>query len=278
MAQVNEADGVRVVMSPVQLVAVLNNQSIDPGATISNRLWGGLQLVGGVLEMFGAGVLCALPEPTGVSKAGCVVFGVHGSDTAATGLRQIWTGRDTATLTQQGATKLAEAMRASPDLANNIGLSLDIGVGFGVAGMVKAARVSSITMGRISLARHERQYVGGPGGHTLEFHVDRTQAQLLARLKAEPRLEVASSFKSLEAAERAISWVIKANAAKIRSWAAIASTGNRLKLEAEAGADVGYGLVRATGKLVKLSKVRILLEWRQYNGMPYYIVTAYVIN
>ena len=60
------------------------------------------------------------------SKAGCIVFGVHGSDTAAAGLRQVWTGRDTATLIQRGTTKLAEAMKASPDIANNIGLSLDI--------------------------------------------------------------------------------------------------------------------------------------------------------
>jgi hypothetical protein len=55
-----------------------------------------------LLEMVGAAALCVLPEPTMASKAGCVVFGVHGSDTASAGLRQIWTGRDTATLIQQG--------------------------------------------------------------------------------------------------------------------------------------------------------------------------------
>ncbi|MGF6542168.1 hypothetical protein OKW32_005518 [Paraburkholderia youngii] len=97
-----------------------------------------MQVVGGVLEMVGAGALCVLPEPTMASKAGCVVFGVHGSDTAAAGLRQIWTGRDTATLTQQGTTKLAEAMKASPDIANNIGLSVDIVVPFSFAGSIRA--------------------------------------------------------------------------------------------------------------------------------------------
>ncbi|MGF6261733.1 hypothetical protein OKW49_002634 [Paraburkholderia youngii] len=119
-----DGDGVRVVLSAPQLAAVLTRQSISHSEMLSNRFWGGLQLVGGLLEMVGAGALCVMPEPTMASKAGCVVFGVHGSDTAAAGLRQIWTARDTATLTQQGTTKLAQAMKASPDMANNIGLWL----------------------------------------------------------------------------------------------------------------------------------------------------------
>src|SRR5579871_6028542 len=155
MSQVNESDGVRVVLSAPQLAAVLARQSISPTEMLSNRLWGGLQVVGGVLEMVGAGALCVLPEPTMASKAGCIVFGAHGSDTAAAGLRQVWTGQDTATLTQQGTTKLAEAMKASPDMANNIGLSLDIVVPFGFAGSIRAARAARVTMGRINLYMHE---------------------------------------------------------------------------------------------------------------------------
>ncbi|MBB5408286.1 hypothetical protein HDG34_002222 [Paraburkholderia sp. HC6.4b] len=73
----------RVVLSAPQLAAVLSRQSISPTEMLSNRLWGGLQVVGGVLEMVGAAPLCVLPEPTMASKAACVVFGVHGSDTAS---------------------------------------------------------------------------------------------------------------------------------------------------------------------------------------------------
>ncbi|MBB5498268.1 hypothetical protein HDG37_002468 [Paraburkholderia sp. MM5384-R2] len=97
MSYQQDSDGVRVVLSAPQLAAVLSRQSISPTEMLSNRLWGGLQVVGGVLEMVGAAALCVLPEPTMASKAACVVFGVHGSDTASAGLRQIWTGRDTAT-------------------------------------------------------------------------------------------------------------------------------------------------------------------------------------
>ncbi|MCC8405384.1 hypothetical protein LJ655_26615 [Paraburkholderia sp. MMS20-SJTN17] len=71
------------------------------------------------------------------------------------GLRQVWTGRDTATLTQQGTTKLAEAINVRSDMADKIGLSLDMAVPFGFAGSIKAARAGSITMGRINLQMHE---------------------------------------------------------------------------------------------------------------------------
>jgi len=170
MSTDNETDGVHVVLSTAQLAALLSQQTLSQGEILSNRLWGGLQIVGGVLEMAGAGVLCALPEP--LSKAGCIAFGVHGADAAATGIRQVWTGRDTATLVNRGAIKLAETMKIPPDQAGNIGLSLDIAVPFGIIGMTKAVRVTHITMGRLHLARHERMVRGGPGGHTLEKQLD----------------------------------------------------------------------------------------------------------
>jgi hypothetical protein len=207
-AQFNEEDGVRIVMSPAQLVAVLSRQSISPTEMLSNRLWGGLQVVGGVLEMVGASALCVMPEPTMASKAGCIIFGAHGSDTAAAGIRQIWTGQDTAALTQRGAVKLAETMQAGPEMANNIGLSVDLGVSFGVAGMVKAMRVSHVTMGWVSVMRHEATSLRGPGGHTFRKHVGKTEEQLRERLRLEPKREIVSSFPDLATPEWAISRVM----------------------------------------------------------------------
>ena len=73
-----DLEGIPVVLSAVQLAAVLLQETVDEAATATNRLWGGLRVVGGVLELLGAGVLCVAPEPTMASKAGCVVFGAHG--------------------------------------------------------------------------------------------------------------------------------------------------------------------------------------------------------
>ncbi|NUX54205.1 RNase A-like domain-containing protein [Paraburkholderia youngii] len=272
MPGADNAEGVKVVLSAPQLAAVLSRQSISQSEMLSNRLWGGLQVVGGVLEMVGAGALCALPDPTMASKAGCVVFGVHGSDSAAAGLRQVWTGRDTATLTQRGATKLAEAMRASPDMASNIGLSLDIAVPFGFAGSIKAARAARVTMGRIRLDMHEAKAGSRIGGHTLLKHVGRTEAQLRERLRLEPERKVVSSFANLEDAEWAISETIRANASQIHTWT---KAPNRvLTLRRDVGRKVGYALVRKTDRLVDSSKVEVVLKYGTYNGMPYYILTA----
>jgi hypothetical protein len=277
MSYQQEPDGVRVVLSAPQLAAVLSRQSISLTEMLSNRLWGGLQVVGGVLEMVGAAALCVLPEPTMASKAGCVVFGVHGSDTTAAGLRQVWTGQDTVTLTQQGTTKLAEAMKASPDMANNIGLSLDMVVPFGFAGSIRAARAASITMGRIRLQMHEAKAINPSlGGHTLLKHVGKDEAWLRDRLKREPKRKVVSSFTSFEDAERAISETVQANAAKIRAWAQSPNRYVTEKITKVVAGDIGYGVTRETGKLTRMNKVFVVLKYETYNGMPYYVLTAYL--
>ncbi|MGF6697391.1 hypothetical protein OKW38_002003 [Paraburkholderia sp. MM5496-R1] len=277
MSYQHDPDAVQVVLSAPQLAAVLSRQSISPTEMLSNRLWGGLQVVGGVLEMVGAAALCVLPEPTMASKAGCVVFGVHGSDTASAGLRQIWTGRDTATLTQQGTTKLAEAMKASPDLANKIGLSVDMIVPFGFAGSIKAARVASVTMGRINLQMHEAKAINPRlGGHTILKHIEKDEAWLRERLKREPQKRVVSSFYNLQVAELAISDVMNSNALKIQSW--IQSPKNRipLTLVKKVCGDIGYGVTRKTDELTKMNEVTVILKFQEYNNMPYYILTAHV--
>ncbi|MGF6730010.1 hypothetical protein OKW50_002091 [Paraburkholderia youngii] len=276
MSQANESDDFRVVLSAPQLVAVLARQSINQTEMLSNRLWGGLQVVGGVLEMVGAAALCVLPEPTMASKAGCVVFGAHGSDTAAAGLRQVWTGRDTATLTQQGTTKLAEAMKASPGIASSIGLSLDIAVPFGFAGSVKAARASRIVMGRIDLMKHEAKLGSRIGGHTVEKHVGRTEAQLRERLTRESKRQTVSSFTNIESAEWAISEVMRVDALRIKTWAQSSRRAKPLELEKDVGRTVGYGISRKTDSLTGMSVVHLVLKYETYNGMPYYVLTAYL--
>ncbi|MDF0606628.1 hypothetical protein HZU77_013340 [Neisseriaceae bacterium TC5R-5] len=270
MSQANENDGIRIIFSAPQLAAALSRQTISRGEMLSNRFWGSLELAGGVLELVGAGALCVAPEPTGLSKAGCVVFGAHGADMAATGARKVWTGQDSATLTQQGVTKLAETMKVDPSQASNIGLSVEMAVPIGLAGMIKAARVASVIGGRISLLEHEAM-----GGHTLARHINRTEKQLRARLVAEPNLKAASSFYHLQAAESAVSQVLARNATRINAWAKNASLGSRLPLNEDLGSVLGHGVVRRTGKLTPMTKVFVMLECVKRNGVPYYVLTAY---
>lgn len=58
-----EENGLRVVLSPVQLAAAMSDKSVTEGETLSNRLLGGLGLAGGVIELIGAGAMCTPPIP-----------------------------------------------------------------------------------------------------------------------------------------------------------------------------------------------------------------------
>ncbi|KAB0633351.1 RNase A-like domain-containing protein [Burkholderia latens] len=267
---------VRIVLSAAQLAAVLKRQTISPGEMLSNRLWGGLQVVGGVLEMAGAAALCVAPEPTGLTKLGCVAFGVHGADAAATGVKQIWTARETSALLQQGVSKLVDTAKVPPEMADHVGLSLDLAVPFGLAGAVKAIRASSVTAGRIDLIRHEAMAANPRlGGHTIAKHVGKSEAYLRARLKNEPSKDFVSSFFSLVDAESAVSSVMQKNTARIVAWTQSASKAP-LVLNENVGRSVGYGLSRNNEIVRELSRVQIVLKLQSYNGMPFYIVTSYL--
>ncbi|MGF6920695.1 RNase A-like domain-containing protein [Paraburkholderia sp. 40] len=169
----------------------------------------------GVRAVLSAPQLAAVLTRGPISQTEMLTNRLWGGLQVAAGL----TGQETATLTQQSTTKLAETLKARSELANQIGVSLDIVVPFGFAGSIKAARVARITMGRISLDAHETEAGSLIGGHTILKHVGRTEAQLRERLRLEPKRDVVSSFRDLQAAEWAISKVMDSNTPRIRSWA-----------------------------------------------------------
>ncbi|MGB3436430.1 hypothetical protein [Achromobacter sp.] len=117
----SEDSSISIVVTPVQLAAILQGDSISNEATLSNRMWGGLTLAAGLAEMVGGAALCVVPEPTGLTKAGCVLLGAHGSDTAAAGLREIWTGQKDQSLTEIGLTELANRLGAKPGSGQALG-------------------------------------------------------------------------------------------------------------------------------------------------------------
>lgn len=190
----DEQSSISVVLTTVQLAAILKVDSISSESTLSNRFWGGLTLVAGVAEMVGGAALCAAPEPSGATKVGCVVLGGLGIDTASTGLQEVWTGREIRTLTDRGFAEPAAKLGGSPGSGQAPGLAAEVGVPVGFAGAIKAARVSSIVAGRMSLSRHEAVVTGGIGGHTHAKHVGKTMELLEARLRANPKLPAASTF------------------------------------------------------------------------------------
>jgi len=272
----DEDSSISIVLTPVQLAAILQGESVNSEATLSNRLWGGLKLAGGVAEMIGGAALCAVPEPTGATKVGCVVLGGHGVDTASTGLREVWTGQEIRSLTERGLAELATRLGAGAHSGKALGMSVELAVPIGFAGAIKAARVTSIAAGRLSLSRHEATVHGGIGGHAIAKHVGKTRDYLEARLRNEPKLQAASTFNSIQNAEQAINGVMRSRAEDILIWAKTAPKNDVLRLTATTADDVGVVLIRGASELVKGRKLIVLLKKERYNGMQYYLLTAYL--
>lgn len=270
-----EESGMTVVMSPVQLAAVLSDKSVTEAETLSNRLLGGLGVLLGAVEMAGATALCIAPEPTGLTKAGCVVVGAHSLDAIQSAARQAITGQDTRSATYELAVRAAKELGADENTALNIGMTVDIAVPLGFAAAIGAARVAAVKAGRIKLIQHESVTGLKPGGHTLANHVGKTDNELLARFGQNKRLIMSATFKNLSVAESVISRAIYYNRENIKSLLGGGNRGGRLTIVYPAGQEIGYGFSRGSTQRISMRSVRIVIELKEYNGKPYYILTAF---
>lgn len=270
-------DGVTITMSPAQLAAVMTHDTVQAGGQFSTRLWGALTVLGGTVELVGAGALCVAPEPTMLTKVGCVGLGAHGADTFSTGARQVWTGQHQRSLTERGVSGVAQTLGADRQTADNIGLAVDLMVPLGAALIAGAVRVASVRAGRISLVAHEAAAGSRVGGHTIARHVARTEAQMRTRLATMSGAGArVSSFKDLATAERAISEAVRANRAAIEAWAR-GGGAVRQAFDHRVGRVIGQGVSKASSSLDDLSSVRVVFKRELYNGKPYYILTAFPI-
>ncbi|MEE4485146.1 RNase A-like domain-containing protein [Serratia ficaria] len=272
-------EGMRVVLSPVQLAAVMSDKSVTEGETLSNRLYGGLNLAGGVIELIGAGALCYAPDPTFLTKAGCVVVGTHSLDNIKAASNQIVTGQPSTTDTYKSAISLAQTLGADEDTAYHVGLTVDIAVPLVIAGALGAARVASVRMGRVKLIEHESMTGIKPGGHTLARHVGLPKEALLKRLE-ETKLgrlppRSVSSFTNLATAESSVSSAMRSHRALIKNWAKYPS--RNLVITHRATQNVGYYIQRGSTERVKTANLKVVIEYSMFNGKPYYILTAYPI-
>ncbi|MBB3953031.1 RNase A-like domain-containing protein [Aureimonas jatrophae] len=282
----SEADGeaaVTLAVSPEQLAAVLDGETLQPGATLGNRLIGGLRLLGCAGEAGLASGLALVPEPTLLTKAASVGVGLHAADQCTTGGRQLWTGRDERSLTERASSGLARRLGANPATAETIGLATDFMVPIGGAALAGAVRVAAVNSGRLSLRQHEARAwaKGGPGGHTIRLHIGQSETALRQRIAetAGPtgRPRFISSFSTFQVAETEISRVLQVNRSAIEAWSRTARQGISRSFELDAGQILGHGVVREGGEYMAMSRLRVVIKKESFRGMPHYILTAYPI-
>ncbi|MFL6613021.1 MAG: RNase A-like domain-containing protein [Pantoea agglomerans] len=114
-----------------------------------------------------------------------------------------------------------------------------------------------------------------PGGHTLSTHVGKSDAELLARFEANKRLQYATTFTNLQVAEEAISKALFVNRDVIKSVLGGGTQGARLTIRNVSGKAIGFGFRRGSNQRIVMTNVRIVIEFQQYNGKPFYILTAF---
>ncbi|NWB90586.1 RNase A-like domain-containing protein [Pseudomonas agarici] len=273
----------RVILNFAQMAAILTHESLTPAEIMSNRIFGSLRLVGGIIELAGSSVLCALPEPTMISKVGCVAMGVHASDQLSAASTQIVTGQQTDSYAFKAGATAAEALGASRATGQVIGLATEFVVPLTTASMYNAFRVSSVRAGRMSITTSEKP-LHAPnnsiGGHTKKLHFQKDIAALQLRLKKVKSASVMSTFEKMDIAEWAVSQSLKANRLRIlmHSKTQFIRKSNRLILDFDAKQVVGWGIHRsAQNTPVSMTKLRVIIEFEEYNYMPRYILTAFPI-
>ncbi len=289
----DEPGTISAALSPVQLAAIMGSASLSQSETLSNRIWGGVGLAGGVVELLGSAALLIDPDPT-VSKVVGAVGLVHGSDVTMTSWNQLRTGEAQQTLTSRAAESIARSAGMDPAAAGITGAIVDILVPTGVLSevartnsLVRLTRVQRIRSGFISLEEEERafNFPGKPSAsaHTIREHVGKTLQEMQARFTAKPSLQATGSFRDLQTAENAVSQVLRTNASQITSWASGAAT-RPLRLSMRLGQEVGTGVLNPAkvalppgaaqaGRSVRT--VTIVLNKTTLNGRTWYVLSAF---
>ncbi len=130
-----------------------------------------------------------------------------------------------------------------------------------------AKAVSPIVPGG-GLAAHE-----AAGGHLIAKHVGQSEAQLLSRLSAEPKITGSSSFYDRTFAEKAVSQTLDMKQTEIASW--LSGSANRLRLDHTLSSPVGISVARGASSAVDASSVRVILVRDSKMPTGYKILTGF---
>ena len=265
------------------MAAILEHETLTSAEITTNRIYGSLRLVGGIVELAGAGILCAVPEPTMITKVACIAVGVHASDQLATATTQIISGQAADSYAFKAGMSAAEVMGASRATGQVIGLAAEFAVPVSVASIHNAFRVSSVRAGKMSVIVSEKPPHApnnAIGGHTKKVHLEMEMSQLQRRLKRKRNSDVMSTFRTLEEAEWAVSQILRANKLKIQlySKATFLLEKQRLTLTMDLNTPLGWGIKRATPDVpVEMTSVRVIIEYKEFNNMPMYILSAFPV-
>jgi Bacterial CdiA-CT RNAse A domain len=140
-----------------------------------------------------------------------------------------------------------------------------------LAGKSKEEIQTKAVQKQVDLQSHERS-----GGHLIEKHVGKTEAELRQRLADEARISGSSSFKKLSEAEKSVSNLLDARKSEIDTW--LAGSDRRLVLEGTMPFETGTSVSRGASVADSVSSVRVILEREPSLTDGYRIVTGFPVK
>jgi len=120
--------------------------------------------------------------------------------------------------------------------------------------------------------RHDLTRDEGRGGHTLERHVGKTDAELRDRLQSED-VSAASTYTDRAVAEMAVSAAIRENFDKINGWLQRPGGHSNLVLDYDSNSPVGRSMRRGDKQSFSCSHAVAVLKF--VNRSDYYVLTSY---
>jgi hypothetical protein len=110
------------------------------------------------------------------------------------------------------------------------------------------------------------------GGHTLERHIGKTDAQLRERL-AEESISADSTYNDRDTAEMAVAASIRENSSRIDSWLRRPGGHSNLVLDYDSSSPLGRSMRRDEAASFPCSHAVVILKW--LGPADYFVLTSY---
>jgi hypothetical protein len=123
-------------------------------------------------------------------------------------------------------------------------------------------------------AAHDLSADEATGGHTLQRHVGRTDADLIERLRREPQISSASTYTDRETAEKVIGDALHADSRAFAAWRERNGRRPNFVLRYRADHVIGRSVARGHSTAVPCDRAVIVLRWDD-GRQRYYVLTSY---
>ena len=112
------------------------------------------------------------------------------------------------------------------------------------------------------------------GGHTLQRHVGKSDAELIRRLEREPQISSASTFTDRRTAESVVGAALRAENRGFAAWRERSGRRPNFVLRYEADHVIGRSVARGQLESVPCRRALVVLRWEE-RRRDYYVLTSY---